>query len=530
MNVVDEVPRFQTRRRLVGVRLGRYVLGPRLGAGGTASVHLARLEGPGGFERLVALKIIHEHLLDEADFVRMFIDEATLAVRMAHPNVVSVFELGREGDTLFLAMEYLHGQPLSSVIERASAAGVSLPYDLVAWMGARVAEGLHHAHELVDDTGAKLGLVHRDVSPQNVFVTYDGQVKLIDFGIARAAGRLARTTIGRIKGKFIYMAPEQVLGHEFDHRADLFALGSTLYETAVGLRPFQAEDETEALHRMLFEGVPDPRHARADFPEPLAAVLQRAMASEPADRYQSAAEIARDLDAWLARLPAADHRAALVTILATLFHAERAEQDDAIEALRKATLPGEEPLPEVRAPDPSTHQSGSRTIPAPPRRSRLALTLLTLGIGAAIGAGVLVTTRIMSSTASPATSAIVTLDVNVQPAVDAIIMVDGVVVPQRPARVTLPRGTRPVDVEVSAEGYEPAKLQAIPDRDQVMVVPLLRRQEASDAAAGSAPSSPPAVAGPDAGTQVVTHGADAGRKGSAPSPGTTGSIITEYPE
>ncbi len=535
---MDEVPKFQTRRRLVGVRLGRYVLGPRLGAGGTASVHLARLAGPGGFDRLVALKIIHEHLLDESDFVRMFIDEATLAVRMDHPNVVRVFELGREQDTLFLAMEYLHGQPLSSVIEKVARLGAPMPYDLVAWIGARVADGLHHAHELVDDAGNRLGLVHRDVSPQNVFVTYDGQVKLIDFGIARAAGRLARTTVGRIKGKFVYMAPEQVLGQPFDHRADLFALGSTLYETAIGSRPFQGEDETDSLHRMLFEGVLDPRSVRPDFPPALARVLERAMATNPKDRYQTAAEIARELDAWLATIAHAEPRAALAGLVTRIFQAEHDEQNDAIAALRKAALPDEAAPPGERTPvdarttEPAPERTVSRTIPAPPPKRRLWVVVGAVGVAVALGAGVLLAASITpGSPPTPAAStSAVTLDISVQPPVDAVITVGGRVVPERPARISLPRSAGPVELVVTADGFTTARLQAIPDRDQVIVVPLLREPVAPPSEAVDA-----GPAGHDAGVRSpgsnvsVPAMPDAGFKPSRP-PSTQTGIITEYPE
>ena len=535
---MDEVPKFQTQRRLVGVRLGRYVLGPRLGAGGTASVHLARLAELGGCDQLVALKIIHEHLLDESDFVRMFIDEATLAVRMDHPNVVRVFELGREQDTLFLAMEYLHGQPLSSVIEKVARLGAPMPYDLVAWIGARVADGLHHAHELVDDAGNRLGLVHRDVSPQNVFVTYDGQVKLIDFGIARAAGRLARTTVGRIKGKFVYMAPEQVLGQPFDHRADLFALGSTLYETALGTRPFQGEDETDSLHRMLFEGVLDPRSVRPDFPPELACVLERAMATNPKDRYQTAAEIGRDLDAWLATIAHAEPRAALAELVTRIFQAEHDEQNDAIAALRKVVLPGEAAPPGARTPiderttDPAPDRTGSHTIPVAPRTRRPAIVATAIAVVVALGAGVLLATRSTprAPPAPAASTSAVTLDISVQPPVDAVITVGGRVVPDRPARVSLARGAGPVDVVVAADGFITARLQAIPDRDQVIVVPLLREPVAPPGEATDA-GRPAHDAGVRSPGSAVTFPAvpDAGFKRPRP-PGTQTGIITEYPE
>ena len=220
-------------------------------------MYLARLaDNP---EQLVALKVVHEHLADEKEFIHQFLDEANLLLRLNHPNIVSVHELGREEQTLFLAIEYLDGEPLSRLYSALRRRNQRLEPDLIAWIGARVAEGLDYAHRLTDEQGQPMDLVHRDISPQNVFLTMDGRVKLIDFGIARAAGRIAQTTIGKIKGKFSYMAPEQVLSSEFDHRVDLFALGATLYEGAVGSRLFAGSDETDTLHKLLFEEVPDPR-------------------------------------------------------------------------------------------------------------------------------------------------------------------------------------------------------------------------------------------------------------------------------
>src|SRR5689334_19333199 len=176
------------KRRRIGERLGLYILGPSIGAGGAASVYLARLDGPLGFERLLAIKIVHEHLLEDKDFRAMFLDEANLAVRLSHPNIVHTYELGHQGEVLFLAMEYLRGRPLSLVYQRAFEQGAPLEYDLISWLGARCADALHYAHELKDEQGLPLKVVHRDISPDNLFLTYDGEVKVIDFGIARAEG------------------------------------------------------------------------------------------------------------------------------------------------------------------------------------------------------------------------------------------------------------------------------------------------------------------------------------------------------
>jgi serine/threonine-protein kinase len=319
---------------LTGTQLGRYVLGERIGAGGAASVYLAILRGPGGFERVLAVKIVHEHLLESVHFVGMFLDEANLAVRLSHPNIVHTYELVREDDALFLAMEYLHGQPLSRLIERARDREERLSPELVAWIGARALAALGYAHGLIDDAGNALGIVHRDVSPENVFLTYDGRVVLIDFGIARAEGRVVKTG-GRIKGKLGYMAPEQMLRQPIDHRADLFALGASLYEASVGKKPFDAHDEAEASALMLDDTVPPPSTYVPGFPEALSSVLLSAMERDPDARPNSAADMAHDLDHFAGQGASAT---SLSELMAIYFDEERSAQEAAIAALRTSRL------------------------------------------------------------------------------------------------------------------------------------------------------------------------------------------------
>lgn len=515
MNFAEHLEDFNARRTLSATRLGRYKVGPRLGAGGTASVYLARLAGPHNFERLVALKVVHDHLSEEREFISQFLDEANLLVRLSHPNIVQVHELGREGHTLFLAIEYLDGQPLSKVVHELAAQGKRLPPELVAWIGARVADGLAYAHDLKDEEGNSLGLVHRDISPQNIFVTYDGAVKIIDFGIARAAGRLSQTTLGKIKGKFSYMAPEQVLGSEFDHRADLFALGATLYECAIGARLFAGKDETDTLHKLLFEDVPDPRTRVPGFPDALAESLRRSLEAKPEDRYSSGAPFRDDLEAYLSEAaPGVEQRDRLAGLMRGLFEAARKRQAASIEELRASPGPQEaeeDPAPATALPSQA------------PSRSRA----LWLGV---VGAVVLLsvaafafTRRDAAPEVAPRPSAsaaplskTVSIEVLLQPDVaGAHVEINGTAATGKPARSSVPRGETPVSVRVTADGKLPAELRIVPDKDRSVVVPLADVPK-RPALSASAPVKPVR-----AGTST------------APKPGGTrnkpGDLVTDYP-
>ncbi|MEM9073374.1 MAG: protein kinase [Myxococcota bacterium] len=275
-------------------KLGPYELIREVGYGGMGSVFLAKREGPGRFQKRVAVKTIHPHLAKEGAFVAMFLDEARIAAAMSHPNVAQVFDLGEVDGTYFLTMEFLHGQHLGAVQQKVGR----LDPRLVARIASQAARGLHHAHEVCDDDGKPMGLVHRDVSPQNIFLTYDGQVKVTDFGIARAEGRLAQTTdTGRIKGKCSYMAPEQVTSKPVDRRADLFALGVVMWELLTGERLFSSSTDAEALLKIVQGEIPP---LDGPVPADLAAIVERALALNPADRFSSADELASALDAYLA--------------------------------------------------------------------------------------------------------------------------------------------------------------------------------------------------------------------------------------
>jgi len=231
----------------VGQQVGSYDIVTRLRSGGMATLFLGRRQGPAGFRRHVAIKVVHEHLAADPTFVRMFLDEALLSARIQHPNVVHVEELGEADGTYFLVMEYVHGCTLSRLLKQLSKLGRRLSPDMAAWIAIQIAEGLHAAHDLTGDHGEALHVVHRDVSPQNVLLSETGHVKLIDFGVAKARGRALRTTSGSLKGKLAYMSPEQARGDDLDRRTDVYALGVVLWESLTGRRRFQAADQIALL-------------------------------------------------------------------------------------------------------------------------------------------------------------------------------------------------------------------------------------------------------------------------------------------
>jgi serine/threonine protein kinase len=456
------------RRRRLGQPLGRYVMGTLLGAGGAASVYMARLDGPHGFERVVAIKLVHEHLMADRDFVAMFLDEANLACRLQHPNIVHCYELCQEEQSLYLAMEYLQGQPLSRIYQRAQEWRQPLGYGLVAWIGARAAEALGYAHELKDDAGKPLGIVHRDVSPDNLFVTYDGQVKLLDFGIARAAGRRSQTNLGQLKGKFRYMAPEYAMGLDFDSSLDIFALGATLYEAALGIPAFSG-DEQVALRKIVAGELADPREVRPDFPAALWKVLAQALSPRPEARPRPAAQLARALDN-AAGLTQAQGRALLASAMRRLFPDEMGAESSDIAELRRLSRPNEEPTAQGHVVSRVTSE---------PARSRAPATWV-LGLALAGGAAAFVATRSTPSVPvapAPAASPLSTaVDVGVQvspPGVAGLVMtIGGVPVPASAPHRAVSRGSAPVLVKVTAPGYRSVGLEVVPDRDRSLVVTL----------------------------------------------------------
>ena len=280
--------------------LGRYALRYRVGQGGMASVYLAQLSTAEGFRKWVAVKTVHPHIAEEPRFVQMFLDEARLAARMDHPNVCSVFDFGEANGTWFLAMEYLHGESLSSLLRRAYKGG-QLPLEIAVRIVADAARGLHAAHELQMDDGRQACVVHRDVSPQNIFVLYSGVAKVVDFGIARSEDRTSeKTETGELKGKIAFMSPEQIHQGEVDRRADVWALGVVLWESTVGRRLFKRANEAQTMAAVLHERVMLPSEFRAGYPGELEEIVMHALDRRLDRRTPTALEFARSLEAFLA--------------------------------------------------------------------------------------------------------------------------------------------------------------------------------------------------------------------------------------
>jgi eukaryotic-like serine/threonine-protein kinase len=303
--------------------VGKYRLLGELGRGGMATVFLAAAEGPSRFTKLVVVKQLKADLAAEFEFREMFLDEARLAARLNHPNIVQTYEV-MEGDGKYLlVMEYLEGQPLSSVRSRLVRKG-ALPLGDHVRVLAEVLEGLHAAHEAVDWDGTPLNVVHRDVSPHNVFVTFDGQVKVVDFGVAKAATSSQKTQTGVIKGKISYMAPEQALGRKVDRRADIFAVGIMLWEAIASRRMWKDLPDAGIIHYLALGELPKLAEHAPDAPPALAAVCARALASEPEERFATAAEMRAALDAYLAKLDPPPQLRAVGAAVAEHFAEERA--------------------------------------------------------------------------------------------------------------------------------------------------------------------------------------------------------------
>jgi serine/threonine-protein kinase len=329
--------------------VGRYEVLGRLALGGMAEILLARLLGPSGFERPVVVKRILPHLALEPNFVSMFLDEARLAAQIQQRNVAQVHELGQDADNLYLVMEYLEGENVAGIIRRTIVAGRELDPVISAYVVAEACAGLHAAHELTDAAGRPLELVHRDVSPQNIFVTYQGVVKVLDFGIAKAADRSSHTEAGQLKGKFEYMSPEQCRGRPVDRRSDIFALGIVLYEMVTRKRLFKREHRLATLEAVWREAVIPPSRI-AHCPPELERIIMKALEKAPEARYQTAAEMRRELMMVIQQLHAAVLPEEAVSTLMYEIFADRVESKrEMLRRVRAGSAELDVPLAEVDA-------------------------------------------------------------------------------------------------------------------------------------------------------------------------------------
>ncbi|HTJ41874.1 MAG TPA: protein kinase [Kofleriaceae bacterium] len=280
-------------------QFGPYRLVRQIAVGGMAEIHLAKTRGIAGFEKYVALKMIHPNFAQDDQFIQMLIDEAKIAVQLQHVNVAQTFDLGRVGDTYYITMEFVDGADLYKILRRGSEQDLDLPLDVCAFVAKEAATGLDYAHRKKDVGGRSLGIVHRDISPQNVLVSFAGEVKLVDFGIAKATMKARQTAVGVIKGKYYYMSPEQAWGDPLDHRSDIFSAGIVLYEMITGQMLYLEEDIHKLLDMVRRANIAPPSTLRQGVPPQLERIVMHALAKNANDRYQSAGDMASDLERFL---------------------------------------------------------------------------------------------------------------------------------------------------------------------------------------------------------------------------------------
>jgi eukaryotic-like serine/threonine-protein kinase len=514
--------------------LGKYRVIARLGRGGMADVFLALAGGPLGVNKLVVIKRLRDD--DDEAFVRMFVDEARLSAQLSHPNIVHTYEAGASSAGYYIAMEYLDGQPLSAVFARARKTPGVLPPMFGAHVVCEALRGLHYAHELCDYEGRPLGIVHRDVSPHNIFLTYAGDVKLVDFGIAKAASNRAVTAAGSIKGKTRYMAPEQARG-QTDRRADLFSLGIILWEFSTGERLFKGDD-IQALLSLMSESIPRASEVRPGLDPALDAVIARALEQAPERRYQTAEQMRSELMACLPR----DQDAGLLMtrkVLDDLFATTREESRRRLQACMAnpppapptygASWPESDALYDLwQRPNESTGSAAGRvdttnspaasgpraSSPGGPKRWAQVGALAAFVFAGAVFTSVNLMNRhagtqaqaAMPPTTSPAErSAKIAVTVEVEPP-DAVVTLGGRPLGPSPVRVDVDRSGH--TFVVSKEGFLPEELFVDGAReagDTVSWRVRLRPRPASDDARPSRPAPP-----------VARYVAPSGQKKSTP--------------
>ena len=298
---------------------GRYQLLKKLATGGMAQIYLARQMGPEGFEKFLVVKRILPHLAENDEFITMFLDEARIAARLNHPNVVQIFDLGAQDDSFFIAMEFIHGEDVRRVWKHADKLGKPIPLPLICRIIIDACAGLDYAHKKLDQTGRALNIVHRDISPQNILVSFEGGVKVVDFGIAKAADQATVTKSGVLKGKYSYMSPEQAAGQPIDCRTDIFALGVVLYELLTGTRLFKRATDIQTLNAVTECKIANPSQINDRVPTDLDAIVMKALAKDRTLRFPEAKQLGAALEGWLLANQLSGSSAALAEFMQTVY-------------------------------------------------------------------------------------------------------------------------------------------------------------------------------------------------------------------
>jgi len=343
-------------------RFGKYLLLEKLATGGMAQLYRAKIIGVEGFEKFIAIKQILPHLAHEEELITSFIDEAKLAALLNHQNVVQIYDFGSMENSYFITMEFLHGKDLRSVNAKAKEKGTPVSLENALYLISKVCAGLDYAHKLKDFQGKSLHIIHRDISPQNIFLTYEGDVKIVDFGIAKAASQSTITQVGMIKGKVAYMSPEQAAGKVIDHRSDIFATGILLYELIAGGRMFKGDDTLQILSKVREAEFTPLGTLKGGLPEKLYEIASKALAKDPEDRYQSCADMQADIEECIFRLNLRPSGRSLAEYLKLLF-----AEEIAVEGKRMADAAGAGAASDrAREAEASLRSTDKPLVPEPP--------------------------------------------------------------------------------------------------------------------------------------------------------------------
>ena len=389
--------------------IGRYALFDEIASGGMATVHIGRLVGPVGFSRTVAIKRLHPQFAKDPEFGSMFLDEARLAARIRHPNVVPTLDVVSLEGELFLVMDFVQGEPLSRLVRAAAKQSLRIEPRVVCAIMAGVLHGLHAAHEAVSERGELLSIVHRDVSPQNILVGVDGTARVLDFGVAKAAHRVQTTREGQVKGKIAYMAPEQLRSEHVDRRTDVYAASVVMWEALTNARLFDSANEGHLLTKILIDPIPSPRSVDPEVPEVLEAIVMKGLKRDADERYASAREMALAVESALPNAPASEVGAFVERMAGDVVRA-RAQRIADIEsnssggeAPRPLPTPEDDPSHVRRTPSPATIPSIADR--APSRRGWYVVTG-SLVVATAVATGLVVASwhPTPSSAASSATA------------------------------------------------------------------------------------------------------------------------------
>jgi serine/threonine protein kinase len=333
-------------------KFDRYDLLKKLALGGMAEIYLAKQSGLEGFEKVVVLKRILGHLAQDEEFVSMFLDEARIAAKLSHPNIVQIYDLGKADGTHYIAMEYVSGRNVQHIIAKQQERGEPIPVEHACRVIAGVCDGLYYAHSRSDYDGTPLNIVHRDISPQNVLVSFAGGVKVVDFGIAKASTQLAQTRAGVLKGKYAYMSPEQVRGAKVDHRSDLFAVGLVFYEMLTGTRAFERDSSLKTLKAIVQEKPLNPRELNPEVPMEVVKLLSKALEKNPDRRYRTAQEMQLAIEDYLESSPKKSNNVRLSRYMYDLFDDELNSVDGTmvVKGIGEVIIPasqGVKPIPRV---------------------------------------------------------------------------------------------------------------------------------------------------------------------------------------